>query len=250
MMKTHWIALPALVLLLGRSAAQATPELTNSTQKISYALGMEVVRALQADDFDINLPAITAGVADMQAGKPALTPAERSAVMRQMKEAILARAVAKKEAEGAKHRQAGEAFLASNATKEGVQTKTLTAPDGTTAQLQYKVLKSGPPGASPQTNDAVALHFTGHLLDGTVFDSSAQRGGKAVFLMNDVIPGMAAALQMMKPGDQWQLFVPPSLAYADYGPPPIGVNSTLIYELELVSFSAANTVTPDSPAIK
>lgn len=227
---------------LGRPVvAQEACELTNSTQKISYALGMDVIRALKVDDFDIDMKAVTAGVADMQAGKPALTPDQQKAAMHEMREAILAKAVAKKEAAGVKHRQEGEAFLATNATKEGVKLKAVPAPDGSRAELQYKVIKSGPDGASPQKADTVVVRFTGRLLDGTVFDSSELRGGPATFSMNDVIPGWAAALQMMHPGDQWQLFVPPSLAYADYGPPEIGMYSTLLYELELVSFSPPAT---------
>jgi FKBP-type peptidyl-prolyl cis-trans isomerase len=89
--------------------------------------------------------------------------------------------------------------------------------------------------------DSVVVRFTGSLLDGTVIDSSEQRGGPVTMQMKEVLPGWAAALQMMRPGDQWQLFIPPSLAYADYGPPEIGMYTTLIYQLELVSFSASET---------
>ena len=124
---------------------------------------------------------------------------------------------------------------------EGVKLTTVVAPDGSKAGLQYKVLKSGPAGSSPKMTDSVVVRFTGSLLDGTVIDSSEQRGGPVTMQMKDVLPGWAAALQMMRPGDQWQLFIPPSLAYADYGPPEIGMYTTLIYQLELVSFSASET---------
>ena len=242
-MKTCLIAALALGCLVHPASAQDAPGLTNSTstQKISYALGMEVVRALRVDDFDIDMKAVTAGVADMQAGKAALSPDQQKAAMHEMREAILAKAVAKKEAAGIKHRQEGEAFLAANATREGVKLTTVVAPDGSKAGLQYKVLKSGPAGSSPKMTDSVVVRFTGSLLDGTVIDSSEQRGGPVTMQMKEVLPGWAAALQMMRPGDQWQLFIPPSLAYADYGPPEIGMYTTLIYQLELVSFSASET---------
>jgi FKBP-type peptidyl-prolyl cis-trans isomerase len=106
--------------------------------------------------------------------------------------------------------------------------------------LQYKILQAGPAGHSPEQSDTVTVRYRGTLIDGTVFDifdPTVKHGDVVVFKMSDVIPGWVEALQMMKPGDKWQLFVPPSLAYADYGPPEIGMYTTLIYELELVSFS-------------
>jgi FKBP-type peptidyl-prolyl cis-trans isomerase len=230
----------ALALLALPALAQNEPALTNAQQRISYALGMDVVRALKVDDFDIDMNAIKAGMADMLAGKPVLTPGEKKTAMREMQDDILAKAVAKKEAAGVVHRREGEVFLAANAKKPGVKVKEVIAPDGSQAELQYKILKSGSDGPSPQKTDTVVVRYHGTLIDGTtfdVFDSSVKHGDLATFRMADVIPGWAEALQMMKVGDQWQLFVPPSLAYADYGPPEIGMYTTLIYELELVSFS-------------
>jgi FKBP-type peptidyl-prolyl cis-trans isomerase len=160
--------------------------------------------------------------------------------MKEMQDDILARAVAKKEAAGEVHRKEGAAFLAANAKKDGVKITEVTAPDGSKAELQYKILRSGAEGASPRTTDTVVVRYRGTLIDGTlfdVFDPAVKHGDVATLKMTDVIPGWAEALQMMKPGDKWQLFVPPSLAYADYGPPEIGMYTTLIYELELVSFS-------------
>jgi FKBP-type peptidyl-prolyl cis-trans isomerase len=239
-MKSYLVTAVAVGLLASSVSAQDRPELTNSTRRISYALGMDVVRVLKLDDFDIDMKTIVAGMADMQAGRPALTPEQKKAAMHEMQEDILAKAVAKKEAAGAVHRQEGEAFLAANAKKEGVKVKAVIAPDGSKAELQYKILKSGADGPSPKKTDTVVVRYRGTLIDGTVFDvfnDSVKHGDLATFSMADVIPGWAEALQLMKPGDQWQLFVPPSLAYADYGPPEIGMYTTLIYELELVSFS-------------
>ena len=129
--------------------------------------------------------------------------------------------------EGEKNLKAGKAFLAANAKKDGVIT--------TATGLQYKVLKSGT-GASPQKTDTVKVHYHGTLIDGTVFDSSVQRGEPITFPVSDVIPGWTEALQLMKVGDKWQLFIPSSLAYGELSPPgsKIGPNSTLLFEVELL----------------
>ncbi|HEX7653057.1 MAG TPA: FKBP-type peptidyl-prolyl cis-trans isomerase [Verrucomicrobiae bacterium] len=234
------VVLVLSLLVAGRVAAQSTVPLTNDTQRISYALGMEAMRQLQIDDFELDLKTVVQGMSDAQAGRAALTPLQTRQAMREMKADILAKAVAKKEAAGEVHKKAGAAFLAENLKKPGVLTKTVTAPDGTTATLQYRILNAVATGDSPKLTDTVTVKYRGTLIDGTVFDvfaDSVKHGDTAVFDMKDVIPGWAAALQRMKPGEKWQLFVPPSLAYADYGPPEIGIHTTLIYELELVSFA-------------
>jgi FKBP-type peptidyl-prolyl cis-trans isomerase FklB len=239
-MKLFLPFLLAIGLCAGTVSAQNKPDLTDPKQKISYALGMDVIRVLKLDKFEINMKVIASGMADMVAGTPALTSEQQKVAMREMKADILAKRVAEKESAGAVHRREGQLFLAANAKKDGVKIKSVVAPDGTPAELQYKILKSGPDGPSPQKTDAVVVRYRGTLINGTVFDvfdSSVKHGDLATFRMSDVIPGWAAALQTMKVGDKWQLFVPPSLAYADYGPPEIGMYTTLIYELELVSFS-------------
>ena len=240
-MKTFLAVCLATGFFANALCAQDGFDLSNQQQRISYALGMDVVRALKADDFNIDLKTISAGIADAQAGKPAFTPEQVKAVMKEMQNDNLARAVAKKEAAGQVHLKEGTAFLEANAKKEGVKIKEVVAPDGSKAELQYKILKLGAAsGSSPKKTDTVTVRYRGTLIDGTVFDifdPTMKHGDAAVFKMSDVIPGWDAALEMMKPGDKWQLFVPPSLAYADYGPPEIGMYTTLIYELELVSFA-------------
>jgi len=234
--------------LVTNSPAEEAINLTNQQQRISYALGMDVVRGLKADDFNIDMNTIGIAMADMKAGKPAFTPEQVKVVMKEMQDDNLARAVAKKEALGQVHLKEGTAFLEANAKREGVKIKEVLAPDGKKARLQYKILKSGPEGGkSPKETDTVTIRYRGTLIDGTVFDifdPAVKHGDVAVFKMNDVIAGWSAALQMMKPGDKWQLFVPPSLAYADYGPPEIGMYTTLIYELELVSFAPTSEMPP------
>jgi FKBP-type peptidyl-prolyl cis-trans isomerase FklB len=119
-----------------------------------------------------------------------------------------------------------EAFLAANAKKDGVTT--------TASGLQYTVIKSGT-GTSPKATDQVKVHYTGTTIDGNVFDSSVQRGQPAVFPVNAVIPGWVEALQLMKVGDKWQLFIPARLAYGENSPSPaIPANSVLIFEVELI----------------
>jgi len=120
----------------------------------------------------------------------------------------------------------GAAFLAANAKKDGVVT--------TASGLQYKVIKSGT-GESPKKSDTVKVHYTGTLIDGTVFDSSVQRGEPAVFPVGAVIPGWVEALQLMKVGDKWQLVIPANLAYGENSPSPaIPANSVLIFVVELL----------------
>jgi FKBP-type peptidyl-prolyl cis-trans isomerase FklB len=120
----------------------------------------------------------------------------------------------------------GETFLAQNAKKVGV---IITA-----SGLQYKVIQSGT-GESPKLTDRVKVHYHGTLIDGTVFDSSVQRGQPISFPVNGVIPGWVEALQLMKVGDKWRLFIPAKLAYGDQSPSPaIPPNSALIFEVELL----------------
>ncbi len=122
----------------------------------------------------------------------------------------------------------GEAFLAENAKKEGVKT--------TASGLQYKILKEGT-GKTPQATDTVEVHYKGTLLDGTEFDSSYKRKETATFPLNRVIPGWTEGVQLMKVGAKYQFTIPSKLAYGERGTPggPIPANSTLIFEVELVS---------------
>ena len=122
---------------------------------------------------------------------------------------------------------AGEAFLADN----GKRVEVRTTPSG----LQYEVLTEGD-GPRPEANDQVEVHYTGKLIDGTVFDSSVDRGMPATFGVTQVIPGWVEALQLMKAGSKWRLFIPSNLAYGPNGAPgsPIGPNATLIFDVELL----------------
>jgi FKBP-type peptidyl-prolyl cis-trans isomerase FklB len=243
---------PALTLglLVSSALAQDKPDLTNPRQRTSYALGMDMVATLKQDEVDIDTKALAAGIADGLAGKPALTPEQQKAAMSALSKEMVAKEEAERKAAAVKNLKDGQAFLAANAKLDGVKVVDATAPDGSQAALQYQVLKSGT-GSSPKITDIVEVHYVGSLIDGTVFDSSIKRGTPATFGMTQVIPGWTAALQMMKAGDKWRLFIPPSLGYGEFGPPQIPPNSTVIYEVELLSFytpaKAGSTPAANSP---
>src|SRR5262249_17517826 len=125
-----------------------------------------------------------------------------------------------------KNKKDGDAFLAANKSKPGVQT--------TASGLQYKVIKSGT-GATPGASDVATVHYKGSLMDGTVFDSSYDANEPATFNVSGVIPGWTEALQLMKVGDKWQLFIPSDLAYGETGRlPKIPPNALLVFDVELL----------------
>jgi FKBP-type peptidyl-prolyl cis-trans isomerase len=253
-MKSCLIPALALGLLVSSVSAQDKLDLTDLRQKTSYALGMDIISTLKRNEVDIDTKALTAGMRDTLAGKPTLTPEQQKAAMQDLSKVMAAKAEEQRKLIAAKNLKDGEAFLAANARMEGVKVKDVTMSDGSKAQLQYKVLKSGT-GPSPQKKDIVEVHYEGSLIDGTVFDSSVKRGTPATFGLDQVIPGWTAALEMMKVGDKWRLFIPAKLAYGEFGPPQISPNSTLIFDLELLSFytparakSASATNTPPAAA--
>ena len=190
-------------------------------KKVSYALGMSVannilasgVKNLEVEEFAKAVKAVLGG-----------EPMELS--IDEAQEALTVYFTKLQEEQVAGLKAEGEAFLAENAKKEGV----ITLPSG----LQYKVLNSGN-GATPKATDSVECHYEGRLISGTVFDSSYQRGETATFGVNQVIAGWVEALQLMKEGDKWQLYIPYNLAYGERGAgaqiPPY---STLIFDVELV----------------
>ncbi|MFC7377218.1 FKBP-type peptidyl-prolyl cis-trans isomerase [Brevundimonas sp. GCM10030266] len=133
-------------------------------------------------------------------------------------------------AEAEANLKAGQEFLAKNAKEEGIQ----TLPGG----IQYKVVRSGPPGGeSPDGNDLVRVDYEGSLTDGTVFDSSYERGQPAVFTLDSVIPGWSEAVQQMKVGDEWIVFVPADKGYGERSSPEIPANSVLVFRLKLLDLA-------------
>lgn len=189
--------------------------------KLSYALGMviaENLKGLGANNVDTT--DFAKAVADVLAGKSTeLTPIEAQTTVQEFMQ--------KQEAERSKFmRKAGEDFLAENAKKDGV----VVLPSG----LQYTVLTEGT-GAQPKATDQVKCHYEGHLIDGTVFDSSYQRGEPAVFPLNGVIAGWTEGVQLMKEGAKYRFFIPYNLAYGERGAgnsiPPY---AALVFDVELI----------------
>ena len=214
-------------LLTGSALAQDKPDLKDPKQRASYCIGADIGGNFKKQEIDVDAKALAAGLNDSLAGKPALTEAEMKETMNDFRTQMMAKMQAKQKTEGEKNVKDGEAFLAANAKKEGVK----VLPSG----LQYKVLKAGS-GKSPKATETVKVHYHGTLIDGTVFDSSVEKGMPATFGVSQVIPGWIEALQLMKEGDKWQLVIPSKLAYGERAPGgKIGPNSVLVFEVELIS---------------
>lgn len=225
-MKSYLIASLALGLLVSSAVAQDKPDLTNPKQKTSYAIGVNIGSNLKEQDLGLDAKALSAGITDALNGKPAMTQQEIQATLQQFQQEMMAKMQAQDKVDAEKNIKAGEAFLAENGKKDGVKT--------TASGLQYKILKEGD-GPMPKATDTVKVNYKGTLIDGTVFDSSYDRGEPVTFPVNGVIPGWTEALQLMKVGSKWQLFIPAKLAYGEHSPSPkIGPNSTLIFEVELL----------------
>lgn len=218
-------------MLAGVVCAQDKPDLKDPRIRSSYALGVDIGTNLKRQDVDLDPKALAAGINEAMAGKPALSEAEVRATLDELRKQLMAGMETKAKAAAAKNLKEGEDFLLANGKKDGVKT--------TASGLQYKVVKAGS-GATPKASDEVKVHYHGTLIDGTVFDSSVERGESISFPVNGVIPGWVEALQLMKVGDKWQLYIPAKLAYGERGSPPkIGPNSTLVFDVELLGIEGA-----------
>ncbi len=243
-MKSHLLFSVAFGFAVNSALAQNKLDVTDRNQIINYAFGMDTVSTFQQQNFDIDQKSFIAGMQDSLAGKSALTTDQQKAVIKELSVYLEAQEMSRRKVAAVKDLKEGQEFLAANAKQADIKIKSVTLADGFKAELQYKIIKSGA-GASPKKGDIVEVHYVGSRIDGSVFDSSIKRGTPATFKVTDVIPGWTEALQMMKAGDQWELFVPPSLAYGELGPPQIAPNSTLIFQVELLSFytpAGTNTV--------
>ncbi|OHB28748.1 MAG: hypothetical protein A2X84_06590 [Desulfuromonadaceae bacterium GWC2_58_13] len=203
-------------------------ELTSVKDKVSYGIGMSIGRDFSRQELDIDPDILAQGIKDMLAGgKTLLTEEEAQTTLMNFQQEMVAKQEAKGKEIADTNKQKGEAFLAENTKLEGV----VTLPSG----LQYKVLTEGT-GKTPAKTDTVTVNYRGTLIDGQEFDSSYKRGEPATFPVGGVIPGWTEALQLMKEGAKWQLFIPAALAYGERGAGPvIAPNSTLIFEVELIS---------------
>jgi FKBP-type peptidyl-prolyl cis-trans isomerase FklB len=222
------MAVLAVLVLTGNVVAEEPVLLKSQKDKISYIIGLDIGNNLKRQGAEVNPDALLTGMKDALSGKKAAMSEEE---IREVTTAFR-QEMTKKQAEetkklAEKNKKEGEAFLEENKKKEGVK----TLPSG----LQYRVITEGS-GNSPKETDMVTVNYRGTFLDGTEFDSSYKRGEPAAFPVKGVIAGWIEALQLMKEGAKWQLFIPPSLAYGESGAGnTIGPNATLIFEVELIS---------------
>ncbi len=213
------------------STGAAAP-LTTRKQKFSYALGMNIATGLGANlksqGVEVDWSILAQGLKDGASGaKTRLTEEEAKAVLTEVQNEVRKEQQEKMKAAADKNKADGQAFLEANKSKEGVKT--------TASGLQYKVITEGT-GPKPTASDTVVCNYRGTLIDGKEFDSSYKRGEPATFPVGGVIKGWTEALQMMPVGSKWQLFIPPDLAYGERGAgAEIGPDSTLIFEVELIS---------------
>ncbi len=226
------VAITALLLCFTTPcfAQEVVPLNTQTAKKIadpaSYGIGFGIGSDMAQQGLSteyITQADLIAGIMDALAGKQlSITPAEVQTAMKALQEKMQAKAAAA----GKENLAKANKFLEENKKKEGVQT--------TASGLQYEVIKAGT-GAVPKLENTVTVHYEGKLLSGKVFDSSVKRGEPAQFGVGQVIPGWTEALQRMKVGDKWRVFIPPNLAYGERGAgADIGPNEALVFEVELL----------------
>jgi FKBP-type peptidyl-prolyl cis-trans isomerase FklB len=228
MKKLSLIVALSIVFFVSQVSAEEKLMLKDQKDKVSYSIGLDIGKNLKKQSIDVNADAFARGLKDaLSGGDTLMTEQEINETMAAFQKEMMAKQAERLKTLGEKNEKEGEAFLAENKKKESV----ITLPSG----LQYKVIKEGT-GEIPTLNDTVTIQYRGTLIDGTEFDSS--HGQPATFRVNGVIPGLSEALQLMKTGSKWQLFIPSKLAYGNREVGRnIGPNTTLIFEVELLSFT-------------
>jgi FKBP-type peptidyl-prolyl cis-trans isomerase FklB len=208
------------ILFISASAQQVV--MTNQLDSVSYGLGLLLGTSIKnAGISKLNDKILILGINDIISdSQTAFTTEEANNLLNTYMSAI-------QQQKAVLNLATGKKFLEENAKKEGVK----TLPSG----LQYKVLKEGM-GNSPVDTSTVTVHYTGTFINGKVFDSSVERGQPATFTVNQVIPGWTEALQLMKPGSNWMIYLPSDLGYGENSPQGIEPNSVLIFDVQLISF--------------
>ena len=224
-MRSVCLLVVAVLLLPALGLAVEEKPLNVPTTRLSYSLGYQIGEDLKRQGTEVRPEALERGVRDGLSGlAPGVEPQQMQQVLAALKKRLAMAEGAQRQKSVEGYRGEGREFLAANAKKEGVT----VLPSG----LQYQVLAKGS-GKTPGPNDSVTVHYRGTTLDGAVFyDSHRGEGQPASFHVGAVIPGMGEALQQMREGDQWRLFVPSDLAYRERGPL---ADRALVFELELVS---------------
>ena len=226
-MKLKWMALLGIGLWAGPVSAQEPAVLNTPKEKVSYALGVGVARNFKRQGIEVDLDLLVKGLRDeLAAQKLLLSEDDLRTTMKGFQEEMRQKQVEAAKLAAAANKKAGDAFLAENQKKEGV----VALPSG----LQYKILKAGD-GKKPTDDDTVECQYRGTLINGTEFDSSQRVGKPVSFELKGAIAGWKEALKLMPVGSKWQIFIPPQLAYGERSVGAIGPDSTLIFEVELIS---------------
>lgn len=226
-MKHLLVAILLLTVITAPVFAAEVISLDNDQDKISYAVGMNLGNMLRAQEFNLDLEILIAGLSATFNGKGTLMPeSEMGLVLNNLNRQLQERAMEEQAAIAEDNLRQSQEFLEANGKVEGVTTLE--------SGLQYKYLNKGE-GATPTAEDTVKVHYRGLLVDGTEFDSSYKTGAPVELQVGGVIPGWVEVLQLMKEGDKLQVTIPPDLAYGETGAPPvIGPNAALLFEMELV----------------
>lgn len=216
-------------------------QLKDSKDKVSYSIGVDIGKSIQKQNIVINPDIFLKGLKDGIADKPALmTEEDIRKTLLSLQTEMLEKQKAQMKEVSTKNEADGQKFLTENKKRKDV----VTLSDG----LQYRIIKDGT-GESPKATDIVTTHYRGKLINGTEFDSSYTRGEPVKFALNNVIPGWTEALQLMKPGAKWELFIPAKLAYGEHGVGQlIGPNATLIFEVELLNVEKPQQTGAAQPA--
>lgn len=211
--------------------APKTTELSTDAQKFGYAIGIDLGNSLKPVAAHVDVASLKQGLDDVTSGAtPKLDDAAREAIKTTVSQKMQEEQVKQREEASKKAVEEGTKFLAENGKRPEVKT--------TASGLQYEVLKEGE-GASPKATDEVTVHYKGTLINGEEFDSSIARGQPVTFPLGNVIPGWTEGVQLMKPGSKYKFYIPSALGYGERGAgAKIGPNSTLIFEVELISVGA------------
>ncbi len=200
-------------------------DLSSFKDSTSYAIGAQVGKSLNASKFDVDPEIVAQAVKDAMGGGSQMPDSIVATMMSKLEQSRREQQVKEDESKAKGNIKAGKDFLEANKSKPGVVT--------TASGLQYKVLTAGT-GAKPTSASTVKIHFTGSLIDGTIFDSSVKRGQPAEFPVGGVIPGFAEALSMMSVGSKYMVYMPSELAYGMQQAGPIPPGSVLVFEIELL----------------
>lgn len=216
-----------LMLVLSTPLLATADKLDSTKSKASYAFGIDIVNNLKQQGITLDVDALTSGIKDAYAqNEPRISKADMVKAKTEYQNELRKKIMAEQNKIAEENKKAGDAFLAANKTKPGIVT--------TDSGLQYKIITEGT-GKSPSLNDTVVTHYHGTLIDGRVFDSSVNRKQPATFPVKGVIKGWTEALQLMKVGAKWQLFIPAELAYGKSKRSElIQPNSTLVFDIELL----------------